>query len=284
MSEFFVGYRKTLPPLLARWLRRFVTMLLIGSCFIGGMFASRLHSVGEGRYAFEQPEEFIGVILEQPFPSLIVHEDFPRTAGAKPGFIRYWLVGRGKHGAQAQTAGLDGKLVALKGERVERDGQHIIKLTEAPTELANDEPHRALAIPAEPPARAAGMVRLRGEIVDSQCFLGVMKPGHGRTHRGCAVRCLSGGVPPLLHVSEPSLDQGAAAYYLLVGADGRAINKALLPFVAQTFEVEGTLLFYGSVAVLRIDPATLRSADAVPEKPAGDRLQIGANLRSSVKN
>ena len=28
------------------------------------------------------------------------------------------------------------------------------------------------------------------------CFLGVMKPGRSKPHRACAVRCISGGIPP----------------------------------------------------------------------------------------
>ena len=38
---------------------------------------------------------------------------------------------------------------------------------------------------------------LIGEIVDSKRYLGVMNPGNGKVHRDCAVRCLSGGIPPI---------------------------------------------------------------------------------------
>jgi hypothetical protein len=31
--------------------------------------------------------------------------------------------------------------------------------------------------------------------------LGVIKPGEGAPHRNCAVRCLSGAVPPMVFVS-----------------------------------------------------------------------------------
>jgi hypothetical protein len=42
------------------------------------------------------------------------------------------------------------------------------------------------------------LVTIRGEIVDSKCHTGVMNPGSGKVHRDCAVRCISGGVPPVL--------------------------------------------------------------------------------------
>jgi hypothetical protein len=34
-----------------------------------------------------------------------------------------------------------------------------------------------------------GPVELTGEIVDSKCFLGVMVPGSGKTHKECASLC-----------------------------------------------------------------------------------------------
>lgn len=40
-------------------------------------------------------------------------------------------------------------------------------------------------------------VTLDGELVDSKCYLGTMKPGDGKTHKSCAILCLRGGIPPL---------------------------------------------------------------------------------------
>jgi hypothetical protein len=47
---------------------------------------------------------------------------------------------------------------------------------------------------------------LRGEIVDTKCYLGVMTPGEDKVHRGCAVRCISRGVPPAFLVRDASAD------------------------------------------------------------------------------
>ena len=57
----------------------------------------------------------------------------------------------------------------------------------------------------------AERVMLRGEIVDSKCYLGVMNPGEGTVHRDCAARCLSGGLPPMLVVRSPARREELAA-------------------------------------------------------------------------
>jgi hypothetical protein len=53
-----------------------------------------------------------------------------------------------------------------------------------------------------------GTQTLIGEIVDSKCYLGVMNPGALIPHRACAIRCISGGIPPVLLVRQS--DRSAA--------------------------------------------------------------------------
>lgn len=47
-----------------------------------------------------------------------------------------------------------------------------------------------------------GETTLKGEIVDSKCYLGVMNPGNLKAHRACAINCIQGGVPPVLLVRD----------------------------------------------------------------------------------
>ena len=94
-----------------------------------------------------------------------------------------------------------------------------------------------------------------GEIVDSKCFLGVMKPGHLKPHRSCAVRCISGGVPPVLLVRDAD---GNATYLLLVGSNGEALNHQVLDLIAEPVEVTGRLWRYDNWLVLRADLEAIR--------------------------
>jgi hypothetical protein len=62
-----------------------------------------------------------------------------------------------------------------------------------------------------------------GEIVDSKCFLGVMNPGERTVHRDCAIRCLSGGVPPMLAYR----DAAGTHLALLLGADADLLRRGV---------------------------------------------------------
>ena len=96
---------------------------------------------------------------------------------------------------------------------------------------------------------------LRGEIVDSKCYLGVMKPGRGKPHRACAVRCISGGIPPVLMVRDTA---GIASYFLLTDLDGGALNDRILDLVAEPVEIRGEVLQYDNLLVLRAAPRDIQ--------------------------
>ena len=100
-----------------------------------------------------------------------------------------------------------------------------------------------------------GRFTLRGEIVDSKCFLGVRKPGHLKPHKACAIRCIRGGITPVLCVRDAA---GRALYLMLAGPDGRAINREVLPYVAEPVEVAGEVVRADSLLILKTDPATIR--------------------------
>ena len=82
-----------------------------------------------------------------------------------------------------------------------------------------------------------------------------MKPGNAKTHRACAIRCISGGVPPVLVVRTPA---GNRSYYQLTDLAGGPVNRRILDKVALPVEITGELLRYGDVLVLRAAPETYR--------------------------
>ena len=112
----------------------------------------------------------------------------------------------------------------------------------------------SLSNPPAPQTAAVdlGPVTVTGEIVDSKCYLGVMNPGNGKVHRDCAVRCISGGIPPIF----VTLD--GEEQFLLVGANGNAIAPdALREFVAEPITMTGEALRKGETRMLRVDVGKL---------------------------
>jgi hypothetical protein len=91
--------------------------------------------------------------------------------------------------------------------------------------------------------------------VDSKCFLGVMNPGNLTPHRACAIRCISGGIPPVLLVRQAD---GPALYFLLVGARDEPVNRQVLDIVAEPVQISGSVSRQGDLLILRADPATYR--------------------------
>ena len=91
--------------------------------------------------------------------------------------------------------------------------------------------------------------------MDSKCYLGVMNPGQLTTHRGCAIRCISGGIPPVLLVRQTN---GPALYFLLVSRDGKPMNKQVLNMVAEPVQITGEVERQGELLIVRADPATYR--------------------------
>jgi hypothetical protein len=51
---------------------------------------------------------------------------------------------------------------------------------------------------------------------------------------------------------------GRELHLLLVGADGRALNREILDFVAEPVAVTGRVLRYDDLLVLRADPSAYR--------------------------
>ncbi len=75
------------------------------------------------------------------------------------------------------------------------------------------------------------------------------------THRACAVRCLSGGIPALFVVRDAD---GSAVSLLLTGRDGRALNGEILDLVAEPLVVRGAVERQGALLLLRAEPGDFR--------------------------
>ena len=247
-DDFYVGYLDAAPGGPGRRGRAVaaaaIVLLPLAALGLAAAHAARPAAAFE----FGVSREFEGVLRAHPFPALLV--DRRGDDDGRAGYTTYLLVGRGKHGAGPLVAGLHGSRVRLSGSLVARDGAAMIETGPGP--IVRLEP----AGPVEG-GEDLGDFTLAGEIVDGKCYLGVMNPGEGKTHRDCAVRCISGGAPPML-VARDAL--GNVARLLLVGRDGRAINAELLDLVAEPVTVTGRVERLGDALVLRAEPSEIRRA------------------------
>ena len=82
-----------------------------------------------------------------------------------------------------------------------------------------------------------------------------MKPGAGKTHMGCAIRCISGGVPAVFHVHNKA---GEVLDLVLIDQEGKPVNDRVLDVVAQALAIQGEVIEYDNLMALKADPSTYR--------------------------
>jgi hypothetical protein len=240
-DDFYIGWRAAAPGGLARWLRRRTVALLAAAVGVGIVLVVASSPASSARFEHGVVRSFEGRLEHLPYPTLVV-----ARPGTERSSSRWLLTVFGKRGAERATAALDGHDVRFEGSLIHRDGVTMVEL--APETLVD----LGVAVQRASPAAEGRRVRLEGEIVDAKCFLGVMKPGDLKTHRACAARCISGGVPPVLLVRDA---EGHATYHLLVDERGGAVNTRVLHLVAEPIAVEGRLVERDGLGVLYADPA-----------------------------
>lgn len=237
-EEFYVGYQDAMPEALRRFLIR---MVLIGVALLAGVLggvAFVQEDVGGGIFEFGVIRVFEGRVYADPVPMLIVDGNMPDSEG-----IPYVLVGTGKHGVGDWVREHAGRRVRLSGTRIERDAQRMIEVVD-PSRLEVLDFERMTA----PDATDLGEVVLVGELVDTKCYLGVMRPAVGKVHRACAARCLSGGVPPGLLVRESE----AVSRVIHLVPSGKGQRRLDPQLAARRLEVKGRLRAVKGVATLEM--------------------------------
>ncbi len=242
-DDFYVGYLPAAPAKLARRTRIIVIAILASALALAALLVLAQSGFGHGVFEYGTERDFKGTIEAAPYPVLAV--DRPGD-----GRSRYLLSSVGKHGALPLVKDFVGAVVRLRGTLVYREGLTMIEVVDGSV-----KPIDATGGHADTIERDLGPITLIGEIVDSKCYLGVMKPGNTKAHRDCAARCISGGIPPVLLVRDGA---GNASYYLLVGESGESLNHAVLDLIAEPIEVHGQLRRLGDLLSVRADPAQFR--------------------------
>src|SRR6266581_1411717 len=249
-DEFYIGWEAKAAPGIGKTVRKAIFVVLTLALLAPVALAVSQRMIGASMFEWGTHKRFSGILQTTPYPHLLVPR--PGNADGLPRFSTYYLVAPWKFGLDHEAiASLDGKSVMLKGTLIYRGNQTMIETK--PDWIQADE---KLSVPvAVPQMLGLGKQTLVGEIVDSKCFLGVMNPGQLTPHRACAIRCISGGVPPVLLVHQKD---GPAIYLLLVSADGKPVNKQVLDMVAEPLEITGKVERQGELLILRADPATYR--------------------------
>jgi hypothetical protein len=245
-DEFYVGYALQAPASLGRAARRYALRVLLVALVAAVGLALAQDRADPGAFDYGHPQKLLGQVRSRPYPMLLAPGG--GLTGRQAVYTRYLVVAEGKHGGPPALDSLDGQWVELTGTRIHRGNREMLELAAGGVAVVPPAPQVRLGIPVPPPV-SRGFMRLVGEVVDSKCWLGVMKPAAGSVHRGCATRCLSGGIPPLLMLRDSS---GATVHLLLTGADGEPATARFLPLVGREVTLTGEVFEEGDLLILRV--------------------------------
>ncbi len=244
-DTFYVGYAGTTDGPLRAFVRRIAVGLVLAGAVLAVGVALSQRRLPPGTFEFGKVRSFEGDLWIDPVPLLRV--EGPSGAGSA-----LLVVGPGKTGPPATARALHGRRVRFEGTLARTGGLTVVELTR-PGSL---EDVGAPRHPGDDTVRTVGAMTVVGELVDTKCWSGVMRPATGKVHRACAVRCLEGGIPPGVRVVGPD---GASVVVLLAGADGDPAEVEP-QWAALDVEASGVLEIRDGLAVLRAARVTRAAA------------------------
>mgnify|MGYP006267696623 CR=1 FL=1 len=244
-EDFFIGNR----PLPRRhvWVLLALTPLLAAAVMGSAALLGRAQPSAGDAYAGPEPVQVQGTLRMEPYPALVRTDAAGRATS-------YLLARSSKRGVAEAMRPFEGSIATVTGTPIEREGKRMLLIDEPSDVRAAVE-----AMEADKALRTddLGTRSLVGEIVDSRCYLGAMKPGEGKTHRPCAQLCILGGIPPLLVVPQPG--GGNPRHYILTTPDGQRLTgqalERLLPHVGLPVRVTGEVTRRGDLLRIAVDPA-----------------------------
>jgi hypothetical protein len=245
-DPFFIGFSNRVPGVLVFFLA------VVAAAFIGGMaglalaLSSSVDDPGDGFVAWGQYQELSGIIETEPYPILRLPPGDGRHARA------ILLSGQGKNGVQGRAEPLSGAPAEAGGVFVQRG---TIQMLQVGGRVGLRAPEGTAAQFRPSDRLPLGRWRLTGEICDGKCYLGIMRPGRGLSHKACANLCITGGIPPVFVASGPVDGQ---EFFVVAGPDGGPMPGAWLRHVAVFIEAEGEIEKIDDLYVFRIDPETIR--------------------------
>ena len=243
-KDFFVGYG-ALPDKDRRFILKAIPAGLIGIGGAAAFIGTRAASEGGGKWETGTPVTLNGRIGFHPYPVLWVDG------------VGHVIAGVGKISADPYIKPFDGQAVEVRGVKIVRNDCFMLGVAEGDIQPISE------TVAAIPQTETLGEVSLIGEILDAQCFMGIMNPGYGRTHRGCATQCIRGGQPVFFSLGLNSAAAGGGATgcagvgHLLANENSEKINNEILKHIAVPLTLAARHEMTGNLSRLIYKPGSL---------------------------
>jgi hypothetical protein len=253
-EAFYIGWMTEAPDSFSHFVKKYLFILLPLVVILAILLALSQKKFATGNFEFGRLTEVKGIYFKDPVPNLKVVNG--KDIWGNYSYITVPLIGYGKHGADGVIADLEKQInesiekkeVILKGTLLFNDGKLLMQID------GNDQPlvkisNAVISTELLPQSKDLGVQTIKGEIVDPKCYFGVMKPGQGKPHRDCAIRCILGGIPPVMKVQN---SKGETNYYFIVGPNGEKMNEAVQDYVAEPTEITARLVQYDDWIVMYV--------------------------------
>lgn len=249
-EEFYIGWLAKAPPAFARRTRQFILVSVLSLPVVIGCLVYFQQGFSNGVFEYGKETSLIGKFTPTPAPFLILESTNQTNSRLSPQSIL--LVGEGKHGYFVDPKEIPaGSKVRVDGFLIYKDGKVALEVKN----IAVLEKYASTEYAPFGPTLTAEPISVRGEITDPKCFLGVMNPGEGKPHQDCAVRCLAGGIPPLLKVHD---GDGKDVYYLLFGPNGAPLFPQIQQYVGGGIGLCGRIQTFDNWQILYVDTTSIQ--------------------------
>jgi hypothetical protein len=279
-EAFYIGWMGKAPKTFVSTIKKYVIGLLSVVIALGALLALSQKKFDTGNFEFGRLTEVKGIYFNTPVPNLKILNG--KDIWGNENYITVPLIGYGKHGADGimdelqkeQNTSFTAKEIVLRGTLLYNDGKLLMQVD------GNDKPfvkisNNKINKNDLPKSTQLGEMDVKGEIVDPKCFFGVMKPGEGKPHKDCAIRCILGGMPPVLKVTD---SKGRQNYYLIVGQHGEKMNEAVQNYVATPVTIHAGAVKQDDWIVLYVQNNGIKEYTYHP-KPANEYLSCTSCLK-----
>jgi hypothetical protein len=244
-KEPFVGYANT-PGIDRRFLFGFSAVTIALTSGMGWMLAKRQNGAGRGSWDMATQVTLSGFVSAAPYAHIRLLEN---------GQVRTVLLGcETKCGARERLdeIAFSTGSAQVRGSILERDGYRMMATASSADWLT---PHAGVIAPPAPVEEDLGEAQLTGEILDTKCWFGAMRPNEGLSHKACATLCIASGVPPYFGVRD---SQGRERALMITDPDGRELIQPILEFVAEPIEAVGRIVRIDDLYQFRLDVGSVR--------------------------
>jgi len=259
-ADFFIGWSGQNIKSLTRRTVRLGLVAAFGAFLLALVITLSQRRISRFRQDYAHAQTLEGWLIKNPVP--VLRTIAGKDASGHPVFASLLLVDALKHGAVEVVSraleGRDTRFVRITGYAMDRQyiscgsmesstpmckgpgvgSPPLFSILEIADGLRSIIPaDNSFAVP--PGAADSGKtVEIKGEIIDPKCYFGAMNPGEGKTHRSCAVRCISGGIMPCIKYE----GEGRLHFAVLVDSNGGAMNQTVLPYVGEPVCIRGRLI------------------------------------------